>query len=219
MYPFGKHNPWFCVSSGLVYFLGWCIPWVSLPLVLVHPLVWHILSVGVLLELVYSLDWCIPWACISRALTYPFGYCTHLFISSLALVFILACVFPRLVYPSRWCVLWVGLPLELVFTLVWYIPFPCLTLFFPTISIFVFRLLIAYKNILCAVENFSIATVYGLYYFGRGRLGLESFSMYVHYDSLAQDYLVATQHFSLIIHEDYRTFQQSFQLFDNMTAR
>jgi hypothetical protein len=80
-------------------------------------------------------------------------------------------------------------------------------------------LLIAYKNIICAVENFSIATVYGLYYFGRGRLGLESFSMFVRYDSLAQDYLMATQHFLLVIYEDYTSFQQSFPPFDNMTRR
>lgn len=161
---------------------------------------------------------------------YPLGLYTSCFDISLWLVQLFAWFIPcvgvhlslcisRLVYPSRWCVPWVGLPLVLIFILVWYIPFPHLTLFFPTIFIFVFRLLIAYKNIICAVENFSIATVYGLYYFGRGGLGLESFSMFVHYDSLAQDYLMATQHFSLIIHEEYRSFQESFQLFDNMTAR
>jgi hypothetical protein len=61
--------------------------------------------------------------------------------------------------------------------------------------------------------------VYGLYYFGRGKLGLESFSMFVHYDSLAQDYLMATQHFSLIIYEEYKIFQDNFPLFDNMTVR
>jgi len=89
----------------------------------------------------------------------------------------------------------------------------------PPFPFWFHRLLIAYKNIICAVENFSIATVYGLYYFGRGRLGLESFSMFVHHDSLAQDYFMATQHFSLIIHEEYRSFQQSFPLFDNMSVR
>jgi len=30
---------------------------------------------------------------------------------------------------------------------------------------------------------------------------------------------MATQHFSLIVHEEYRSFQQSFPLFDNMTVR
>jgi hypothetical protein len=69
------------------------------------------------------------------------------------------------------------------------------------------------------VENFSIATVYGLYYFGRGKLGLESFTMFVHYDSLAQDYLIATQHLSLVIYEEYRRFKLNFPLFDNMTLR
>jgi hypothetical protein len=81
------------------------------------------------------------------------------------------------------------------------------------------RLLIAYKNIICAVENFSIATVYGLYYFGRGNLGTDSFSMFVRYDSLAQNYFSATQHFSLIIYEEYQRFQLNFPPFDNMTLR
>ncbi|KDR12137.1 Atrial natriuretic peptide receptor B [Zootermopsis nevadensis] len=83
----------------------------------------------------------------------------------------------------------------------------------------VWRFLIAYKNIICAVENFSIATVYGLYYFGRGQLGLESFSMFVRYDSLAQDYLTATQHFSLVIYEEYQRFQANIPLFENITVR
>ncbi|XP_069680478.1 uncharacterized protein [Periplaneta americana] len=83
----------------------------------------------------------------------------------------------------------------------------------------VWRLLIAYKNILCAVENFSIASVYGLYYFVKGNLGLESFSMFVRYDSLAQDYLAATQHFSLVIYEDYERFRLNFPQYKNMTIR
>ncbi|XP_033611163.1 Ca(2+)/calmodulin-responsive adenylate cyclase isoform X3 [Cryptotermes secundus] len=83
----------------------------------------------------------------------------------------------------------------------------------------VWRLLIAYKNIICAVENFSIATVYGLYYFGRGNLGTESFSMFVRYDSLAQNYFTATQHFSLVIYEEYQRFQLTFPPFENMTLR
>lgn len=115
--------------------------------------------------------------------------------------------------PVGWLTHDTGFHLRLVYSLSlsYLISFP-----FP---FFVFRLLVAYKSIICAVENFSIATVYGLYYYGRGKLGLESFSMFVHYDSLAQDYLVAIQHFSLIIHEEYSSFQQSSPLFDNMTER
>lgn len=90
--------------------------------------------------------------------------------------------------------------------------------FIPSLY-FVCRLLIAYKNMICAVENFSIATVYGLYYFGRGNLGTGSFSMFVRYDSLAQNYFTATQHFSLIIYEEYQRFQLNFTPFDNMTLR
>jgi hypothetical protein len=69
------------------------------------------------------------------------------------------------------------------------------------------------------VENFSIATVYGLYYFGRGILGTESFSMFVRYDSLAQNYFTALQHFSPIIYEEHQRFQLKFPLFHNMTIR
>ncbi|KAJ9595267.1 hypothetical protein L9F63_027348, partial [Diploptera punctata] len=83
----------------------------------------------------------------------------------------------------------------------------------------VWRLLIAYKNILCALENFSIATVYGLYYFGRGKLGLENFANFVRYDSLAQDYLVATQRLLLVILEEYNNFQLNFEHFRNISLR
>ena len=86
-------------------------------------------------------------------------------------------------------------------------------------NLFSFRLLIAYKNILCTVENFSIATVYGLYYFGRGKLGLQSFANFVHHDSLAQDYFVATQRLLLVIFEEYHNFQLNFRYFRNISLR
>ena len=48
------------------------------------------------------------------------------------------------------------------------------------------RLLIAYKYVIRCIENFSIAIVYGLYYFGKGHLSLENYALYIRYDSLAQ---------------------------------
>ncbi|PSN38764.1 hypothetical protein C0J52_08888, partial [Blattella germanica] len=65
----------------------------------------------------------------------------------------------------------------------------------------------------------SIATVYGLYYFGKGKLGLQNFAHFVHYDSLAEDYLNATQHLLLIIQEEYHQFQVNFQPYGNISLR
>lgn len=48
------------------------------------------------------------------------------------------------------------------------------------------RLLIAYKYVIRCIENFSIAIVYGLYYFGKGHLSQENYALYIRYDSLAQ---------------------------------
>ena len=50
------------------------------------------------------------------------------------------------------------------------------------------RLLIAYKYVIRCIENFSIAIVYGLYYFGKGHLSQENYALYIRYDSLAQVY-------------------------------
>jgi len=59
-----------------------------------------------------------------------------------------------------------------------------------------FRPLIAYMNIIRAIENYSVAMVYGLYYFGKGSLTQGSYNKYITFDSLASDYLNATKSFS-----------------------
>ncbi|ODN05186.1 Atrial natriuretic peptide receptor 1, partial [Orchesella cincta] len=59
-----------------------------------------------------------------------------------------------------------------------------------------FRVLIAYKNIIRCIENYSISMIYGLYYFGKGKLSQSSYNKYIQYDSLAADYLNATKSFS-----------------------
>ncbi|KAF4519256.1 hypothetical protein B566_EDAN002144 [Ephemera danica] len=56
--------------------------------------------------------------------------------------------------------------------------------------------LIAYKNMLRAVENFSLTMVYGMFYLGKGQLELESFAAFVRHDALARDYLRAAHHFA-----------------------
>jgi len=51
-------------------------------------------------------------------------------------------------------------------------------------------------NIVRAIENYSISMVYGLYYFGKGKLSQSSFNKYIQFDSLANDYLNGTKSFS-----------------------
>ncbi|XP_046635903.1 uncharacterized protein LOC124314670 [Daphnia pulicaria] len=90
------------------------------------------------------------------------------------------------------------------------------------------RLLIAFKFVIRSIENFSIAIVYGLYYFGKGHLSLDNYARYVRYDSLAQvylsswlnkDYLNATQQFSSSSQNTYELFVDNFPYYENLTAR
>ncbi|KZS08548.1 Uncharacterized protein APZ42_027199 [Daphnia magna] len=81
------------------------------------------------------------------------------------------------------------------------------------------RLLIAFKFVIRSIENFSIAIVYGLYYFGKGHLSLENYARFIRYDSLAQDYLNATQQFSTTSINIYKNFVDDFPYYDNLTAR
>ncbi|XP_035705388.1 uncharacterized protein LOC110846851 isoform X2 [Folsomia candida] len=60
----------------------------------------------------------------------------------------------------------------------------------------VWKPLIAYMNVIRAIENYSISMVYGLYYFGKGSLSQNSYNKYVTYDSLAADYLNSTKSYS-----------------------
>ncbi|XP_065560330.1 receptor-type guanylate cyclase gcy-27-like isoform X3 [Artemia franciscana] len=86
-----------------------------------------------------------------------------------------------------------------------------------TSSTHAWRNLIAYKYIIKSIENFSISIVYGLYYFGRGRLTAYSYARFVRFDSLAYDYLNASQQFSPLIFRDYANFMKTFQHTQNMS--
>lgn len=59
-----------------------------------------------------------------------------------------------------------------------------------------YRVLIAYKNIIRCIENYSISMIYGMYYFGKGMLTQSSYNKFIQFDSLAADYLNATKSFS-----------------------
>lgn len=61
--------------------------------------------------------------------------------------------------------------------------------------------------------------VYGLYYYGKGSLSQKSFTKFVKYDSLAEDYLNATQSFSLDILKDYEHFGKAFDFYDELEHR
>jgi len=56
------------------------------------------------------------------------------------------------------------------------------------------------------VENFSISMVYGLFYFGRGRLSSMGLSKFVKFDALAQDYLNGTMQFAPVIYSRWHQF-------------
>ena len=59
------------------------------------------------------------------------------------------------------------------------------------------RQLIAYKNIIEAIENLSISTVYGLHFYAFGTLFLNDYSQYVRRDSAAMDHLLSVANFFL----------------------
>jgi hypothetical protein len=61
--------------------------------------------------------------------------------------------------------------------------------------------LIAFKNILRSIENFGISIIYGLNFFGRGRLQSDSYLQYVRHDVLGTDLLNSSLKFALQLGE------------------
>ncbi|XP_054287526.1 uncharacterized protein LOC129003258 [Macrosteles quadrilineatus] len=59
----------------------------------------------------------------------------------------------------------------------------------------VWRLLIAFKNLLRSIENFGISMVYGINYFGAGNLHGKSYIKFVKHSFIGQDVLNATFHY------------------------
>ena len=82
-----------------------------------------------------------------------------------------------------------------------------------------FRLLIAYKNVLNAVDNLSIANVYGFMYFGQGALAASTLGTYVRHDTLGHEFLTASQHFSAAINNLYDGYVTSFRGLDSLKVR
>ncbi|MPC18993.1 hypothetical protein E2C01_011896 [Portunus trituberculatus] len=63
----------------------------------------------------------------------------------------------------------------------------------------VWRPLLAYKNIIRAIEHLGISMVFGLQYFGRGALNQKSYIAFVTNDALGYDFLNTSQNFEFWI--------------------
>ena len=60
----------------------------------------------------------------------------------------------------------------------------------------VWRLLLAYKNMIRAIEHLGISMVFGEQYYGRGELDQSSYIEFVTNDALGQDFLNQSQNFA-----------------------
>ncbi|XP_048508691.1 uncharacterized protein LOC105686199 isoform X2 [Athalia rosae] len=60
----------------------------------------------------------------------------------------------------------------------------------------VWRLLIAYKYIIRAVEHITVTMVYGLQKYSEGQLGIQELTSFVEHDTLAREYFGAIHHFA-----------------------
>ena len=62
-------------------------------------------------------------------------------------------------------------------------------------KIFVSRYLIAYKNLLRAIENIGIAVVYGIRYYGTGRITHDNYVQFIRHDALGFEYIDQSKNF------------------------
>jgi len=59
----------------------------------------------------------------------------------------------------------------------------------------VWRYLIAYKNLLRAIENIGIAVVYGIRYYGKGSITHDNYVQFIRHDTLGFEYLEQSKNF------------------------
>merc|ERR1719370_42069 len=67
----------------------------------------------------------------------------------------------------------------------------------------VWRYLIAYKNLLRAIENIGIAVVYGIRYYGTGRITHENYVQFIRHDALGFEYIDQSKNFAPQVRADY----------------
>ena len=78
-----------------------------------------------------------------------------------------------------------------------------------TISFWFFRYLIAFKNLLRAIENIGIVSVYGIKYFTTGKVTQENFIKYVEHDTLIWEYLNSSIHLAPYLNEKLQAIYSS----------
>ncbi|XP_063869797.1 uncharacterized protein LOC135105527 [Scylla paramamosain] len=83
----------------------------------------------------------------------------------------------------------------------------------------VWRPLLAYKNIIRAIEHLGISMVFGLQYFGRGALNQKSYIAFVTNDALGYDFLNTSQNFEFWITDRYKNLQKTYPWYANITRR
>ena len=66
---------------------------------------------------------------------------------------------------------------------------------------FEFRYLISFKNLLRAIENIGIVSVYGIKYLTTGKVTQENFIKYVEHDTLIWEYLNSSIHLAPYLQE------------------
>ncbi|XP_035705961.1 uncharacterized protein LOC110846821 [Folsomia candida] len=67
------------------------------------------------------------------------------------------------------------------------------------------RFLVSYKNLLRSIENVGISVVFGINYFGRGKLTINNHIKYIRRDTLGTEYLNSSLEFSLVAKHYYNT--------------
>ncbi|XP_037085073.1 uncharacterized protein LOC119105707 isoform X2 [Pollicipes pollicipes] len=83
----------------------------------------------------------------------------------------------------------------------------------------VWRPLLAYKNLIRAIEHLGISMVFGEEYFGRGDLDHNSYLSFVTNDALGQDFLNASKSFAYWIKDRYQLLQHEYPWYSNITRR
>ncbi|CAM1323323.1 Uncharacterised protein g8367 [Pycnogonum litorale] len=83
----------------------------------------------------------------------------------------------------------------------------------------VWRPLLAYKNMIRAIEHLGISMVFGEQYFGTGMLDHGNYLAFVTNDALGQDFLNASKTFEFWINDRYETLQEEYPWYTNITRR
>ncbi|KAG1661238.1 Atrial natriuretic peptide receptor 1 [Nymphon striatum] len=83
----------------------------------------------------------------------------------------------------------------------------------------VWRPLLAYKNMIRAIEHLGISMVFGEQYFGRGSLDHSSYLSFIKNDALGYDFLNQSQNFESWIKKRYTALQELYPWTANITRR